>query len=150
MIHIKLLTIPFLIVISLLANGVYALQFQIQYNASYKNQSGNISYETGIKIIAAHSDSDATWQVRNEITAKLGNQGYKEIQVSASVQRREFSWDGSCQIICSNGSCQYFCRSGIIWGTNSQDAQNSARLQFELEARSAGQISGSVNIRIGF
>jgi hypothetical protein len=68
---------------------------------------------------------------------------------AASFAVKEFSWNGSCRVICNNGTCEQHVDGGTVFAID----EGRARIEAEAKIRqSAGQrgtvVEGSISIRV--
>ncbi len=68
----------------------------------------------------------------------------------SSVQRRAFSWEGSCSIRCADGQCRFVCGSGLVYSNSVIEARLEAEAALRLQAQGAGGavIEGSISVTI--
>jgi hypothetical protein len=63
---------------------------------------------------------------------------------------KKWSWQGSCQVICSDGSCKIVCGYGIVSGNTKLEAQFEAEKALSAEAGRKGVVvGGSIKVTVG-
>lgn len=70
-------------------------------------------------------------------------------QSLAHADKKKFSWEGSCEVKCSDGSCRVVCGSGVVYGNSEFEARLQAEASLRSQAGSQGVVKeGSIKLTI--
>jgi hypothetical protein len=73
----------------------------------------------------------------------------EHLQQSSAAEKKKFSWEGSCEVKCTDGSCKVVCGGGIVYGNSEFEARLQAEASLRQQAGSQGIVKeGSIRLTV--